>query len=434
MSSVQKPRVLGRDFEIAEQASRPGRVLVLQVWTLVVLTFLPYVAIPLGSNTNIPLSSIVTLTMLPAAVKSRRITFVLFALVAIPLCTTFLGRLFTPGVINTQALIAWPFQVVVLVGFAVSAQSARLHLQRAIRVCLWLTVVLAVVQKFLFLDRGVIPFLGYYSMPGYASVADSAFVIANYVRRPFTTFPEPSFMAGSVALACAALLVLLPERLRIADYLLVGGALIAIYLSSSGSGIASMGLLLILAVYRGRINVQRALLLLLALLFAVILGLSLYGSRSSVNNYSWGDRLTSIHAALRYLFSHVNDFLLGTGTGTASTLYQNGTISLDGLTYHSAIPDLFSTFGRIVLETGVIGGLALMIILLRPIEVAVRRDLGVVAASAGVLVVLVVGGLTISYQSAAWLWAFPGVCLGLLTARDPVGRVIDAHRVHRQRR
>ena len=434
MSSLQKARVLGQDPEGTENLSRPGRILVLQVWVLVVLTFLPYVAIPLGANTNVPLSSLVALTMVPAAVRSKRIITAMFFVVVIPLITTFLGHLLSPGAINPQALAVWPLHVVVLLGFAVAARSARTHLVRVIRMCLWLTVVLAAVQKFFFLDRGIIPFLGYYSTPGYASVANSALEIANYVRRPFTTFPEPSFMAGSVALACAALLILLPERLRIADYALVGGSLIAIYLSSSGSGIASIGLLLVLAVARGQIRVKRALLYLLAMAFAVVLGLGLYAARSSTGNYSWGDRFTSIEAAFRYLVSHVEAFLVGTGTGTASTLYQNGTISLDGLSYHSDIPDLFSTFGRIVLETGVIGGLAVMIILLKPVGVAVRRNLGVVAALAGVLLILVVGGLTISYQSAAWLWAVPGVCLGLMSARDPIGKGVDAHRIRHQRR
>ncbi|WP_144762299.1 O-antigen ligase [Curtobacterium sp. 9128] len=416
----------------ADEGASPSRIQILQVWSLVVLTFLPYFAIPLGSNTNVPLSSIVALTMLPTAAKSKHMLGPLFLLIMIPTTTTFAGYLTTPGEINVQALIAWPLHVVVLTGFAVAARVARSHLQRVVRVCLWLTVVLAVVQKYVFLDRGSIPFLGYYSTPGYASVANNAFEIANYVRRPFTTFPEPSFMAGSVALACAALLILLPERLKMADYLLVGGSLIAIYLSSSGSGIASMGLLLVLAVYRGRIRVRRAMLLVVALVCAFVLGLSLYGSRSSASNYSWGDRLTSIEAAFRYLVGHVGPFLLGTGTGTASTLYENGTISLDGLTYHSDIPDLFSTFGRIVLETGVIGGLAMMVILMQPVARAVRQDLGVVAAIAGVLIVLIVGGLTISYQSAAWLWAVPGICMGLLASRDPMRGQIDAHRIRGQ--
>jgi hypothetical protein len=431
MSSVQR-RGADSGITMAGNVVRQSRLVVLQVWALVILTFLPYLAIPLGGNTNVPLSSLVAVTMMPAALRSKRIAVALFLLIAIPLTTTFLGTLSSPGSINTQALVAWPLHVVVLVGFGVAAQLARLHLQRVIRICLWLTVALAVVQKYLFLDRGIIPFLGYYATPGYASVANNAFEIANYVRRPFTTFPEPSFMAGSVALACAALLILLPEHLKISDYLLVGGSLVAIYLSSSGSGVASMGLLLVLAVYRGRIRVRRAVLLAVALLLGTVLGLSLYGSRSSASNYSWGDRLTSIEAAFRYLFGHLGAFLLGTGTGTASSLYQDGTISLDGLVYHSDIPDLFSTFGRIVLETGMIGGLAMMVILLKPVGAAVRRDLGVVAAMAGVLLVLVVGGLTISYQSAAWLWAVPGMCLGLMATRDAAGRQIDAHRIRGQ--
>jgi hypothetical protein len=131
-------------------------ILVLQTWALVVLSILPYVAVGLGRSTNVPLSSIVALTFIPYALRMPRLIGKFLAVVSIPLLTTLASQLTGTNTLNSQALIALPLHLVVMIGFAVAARHARQVLLQALRVCLWITVFLAVVQKYFFLDRGVI--------------------------------------------------------------------------------------------------------------------------------------------------------------------------------------------------------------------------------------------------------------------------------------
>lgn len=405
----------------AAPRQRASFLLGLLVASLVTTSLFPYVAVPIGSNTNIPVSSIISLLFLPWAVKSSRIVVTSAALFVLPVAATLLGQLFSSTALNSYALIAQPLHLAAFLGFAVAAREVPDLLRICLRAGLWVSGVLALVQKFFFLDHGVVPFIAYYATPGYASVEANAYAIANFIRRPFGAFPEPSFMAGTIALVCASYLLLQTRRLTVGDYALIAVVVATILLSGSGSGVVSIGLLLVITFYRGYMSVRRSMILIFAGVVSVIAALWILESRMSSSNYSWSDRTTSLIAGLRYLFSDLQTLLLGSGTGTAPVLFATGKVSLAGLPYHGAIPDMFSTYGRLVFECGLLVGGAILVLLIAPVFKAYRGRIGLLGGVSAVSLIVVVGVLTISYESAAWLWAFPGICLGVSVATNSRG-------------
>jgi hypothetical protein len=302
-----------------------------------------------------------------------------------------------------------------LFGFAaIAIGNLRLPIV-IIRIGVGVTVAFAVLQK-IYLEQGMIPFLQYYSLPGYASVQSNAEVITRYIRRPFAFFPEPSFMAGTLALAIAALIIMRrfnSPRLSKWEYLLSVACVGAIYLSDSGSGLVSIGLILFVLLWPMVKGGWRITLVLAVVGVTAWLGSQVLESRGLAQNYSWSDRSASILGALRYFVSSEGNLLLGVGKGAASLLFRQGEIPLDGLQYFTALPDVFSVIGRLWLECGLLYGVALTLSCLAVIAHRVRVISGgaVAVACAGLWVL--VAGLTISYESAAWIWAFPGIFLGL---------------------
>jgi hypothetical protein len=149
----------------------------------------------------------------------------------------------------------------------------------------------------------------------------------------------------------------------------------------------------------------------------VLMAVELLQARYAQPNHSWDDRASSIIAGARYLVDSPATFLFGVGSnGGATVLFERGAIPLDGLPVHSRLVDIFSVSGRILLENGAIAGAVILLVLVVPIVRAFSHALpwgyGLLALS----VWLVVCTLTITYVSAAWLWGFPGVCIGLMVA------------------
>lgn len=382
---------------------------------LILSTFFPYFALPAGSNTNLPASSLLSLLVIHRAL---RIPGVLIAFILVGSGPTVLAALHsilgTPDV-NYLSLIIWPAHVLPLFGFAgIAIANPRFPLG-FLRTGIGVTVLYSAVQK-IFLEMGIIPLIGYYNVPGYASVQAYAETITRYIRRPFAFFPEPSFMAGSLALSVVALIVLthhLEQGPNIWDYLLSLGSVGAIYLSDSGSALVSIGLILFTLLWPRVQGAWKATLIVILIAVTVFLGSQVLNSRSSAQNYSWNDRSASIIGALRYFSSSSENLLLGAGKGIASSLFSQGLIPLDGLQYFSALPDVFSVIARLWLECGLIFGVTLTIGCLVVIFFPVRAIASSSVAVACSLLWVLVAGLTISYESAAWIWAFPGVFFGL---------------------
>lgn len=415
-----RPSHRGREvdiiFEKLETQWMPSKLWSLLIALLVVLTFTPYVAIPLGSNTNIPFSSVISLIFLGWLSRFPKIFCSLLAIFSLPLLLSFLRILVGMGETSTAALIVFSLHILPLAGFC----GAVLINANCLRVVLALTIsacsIYAIIQKYLFLDRGSIPFLNYYNVPGYASVEAQATTIVQYIRRPFALFPESSFMAGSIALALVVLLLLSARNPRVTRAQLIvplSTGVFAIFLSDSGSGLVSISLLLISYFWFYGKGLSRGLWLGVSVFVGGIVALQILGSRNTASNWSWDDRAASILGAGRYLFSDVLVTIFGAGRGATPKLFAQGDIPLEGLTYYHLLPDVYSVVMRLLLDLGIVGGGVICVYLMLMIVLAARVTVGRVVSICFLALWVTVAGLTISYDSAAWIWALPGAALGV---------------------
>lgn len=381
---------------------------------LIISTFFPYLGVPVGMNTNIPFSTLASLLVVHAALRMPAILLAFIIVLTAPAMLATMQVFLGPEIVNPLGLAIWPLHVMPLFGFAAIVVGGSTFPLVPLRISIGVTVVFAAVQKF-YLEMGVIPFIQYYRLPGYASVEANAESITRYIRRPFAFFPEPSFMAGSLALAIVALIVLcrhLNRRLDKWEYFLAFGCVGAIYLSDSGSGLVSIGLILFTLFWPEVRGAWRITLVLAVAIVSTWLGSQVLESRGLAQNYSWSDRAASILGALRYFTSSEGNLLLGAGKGSASLLYRQAQIPLDGLQYFNALPDVFSVIARLWLECGLLFGVTLTFACLAVIVSRVRIFSDWATGIACAVLWILIAGLTISYESAAWIWAFPGIFLG----------------------
>lgn len=389
------------------------------VGALVVSTFLPYVAIPAGASTSIPLSSLLSLLFLTPILRYSRVALVLGLLLFSALVATLVQQISGTDDALIRSFVSWAFYILPLGAFGCICARRPELLIRPIKACLIGTAVFCVYQ-YAELQNGRLPFLWLYSTPGFASVEAQEFVIVNYIRRPFAQFAEPSFLAGTVALALAVFLVLIRftgRSLGASDWLMVAAVYLTIFLTSSGSGLVTLAALSTMAMRHIRVSELRRFLILVGVIGAIYVGAALVSSRQTVTgNYSWQDRTVSLQAPLIHVLSHPFDLIVGLGKGGLTQAFDRGEISLEGFVVTNQIRDAASVLVRSAVELGILGIAALVIVVVlqsRGFAVASRFDAAIVG-----FIWLVVGGLTIGYDSAAWLWVVPGVGIGLLELRD----------------
>jgi hypothetical protein len=366
----------------------------------------------------LPFSSLVGVLLWVFCPREARVDFAIAALFLVPICaaacgTVVVGLHFAPG-----AVILWLGVVgnLALGYFAVVLLAGRTA--TVLSVCVIASSVFATVQLFAILG-GTIPFLASYSMPGYASVVANAATILQYIRRPFGQFPEPSFMAGSLTLAILSVVVIARRfgggRLSRLDLIAVLSGSAAIALSQSGSAILGLGIIVAVATLTSPSGRARASLILLVIPAAAVSSW-VFGERDSSTNYSWRDRLASVQAGLDYWSSDVGRLWFGLGRGGASQSFSAGLIDLSDYAFVQAPPDIYSVLGRILVEFGLLPGLFVVVVLLA--WVARSYSGGHIWIVRGLLMSawLLVAGITITYDSAAWIWILPGLGLAHLLA------------------
>jgi len=395
------------------------------IWALAATSLLPYAAFPVGSNTNLPVCSIVSVLLvarfltMPQGVVAK-VAFV----VAAPLAAAITLFIATGTMPPTAGLLAWVAYLAPLTSFAYVAHAAPRKLAQALTVCLIISSIFVLAQK-LCIENGFIPFLTYYTMPGYADVAASAESILLYHQRPFGLFPEPSLMAGSLALGGFALLALsshLDGRVRPVQAATVLLVCVAVFLSESGSAIVSCGALALclalLQQHRGRRQILVA--------SAVVVGLwgarSILRARAGATEWSWDERIGSIMAALRFQSAELTRLIVGSGRGSATDLFSNGLISTPHLGLDHRVPDVYSVTVRMLFESGALFGGVSVAILGFAVWRGARSVWTRPTSALFLLAWAVVATLTISYDSAVWVWAAPGMCLGLITSSEVRGR------------
>ena len=389
---------------------------------LIVLSALPYVAVPLGSNTNLPLSSVVSVLLVLRCTRHMPVMWTALLVGVVPFAASAVRMFLSPVPVQVAGSITWLVFTLPLAG----AAAAILFLgPRAISWLSWtmlLSAAYTLVQKYVFFDVvGVIPFESLYTIPGYANVSDFSETFLTYVRRPFGLFPETSFMVGSLSLMAMALVVVLRHhRRRMSPRDVVAMALVlwAVAVSGSGAAVVVLGVVLIAAIapYAVRRAWAAVLLVPLGLAGAAYVGLDVLRDRKESFNWSWADRGSSITASVRHLVSDPTTFLWGVGRGRSNELFLSGRMPLGDLQHYNPLPDIYSVIGRVLLESGMVFGLALILVMaVLCVRSGGRNPLWLGGCT--LVVWLVVAGATTSYDSAFWVWGIAGVCLGLELSR-----------------
>lgn len=384
---------------------------------LVISSALPYLALPLGSSTNLPLSTLLAGWLLVSGVRNTRILVATTVLLAAPLAASGLRMFVSAEPWSLSGQLTWVFYVLPLPGMAIAVLRLRAKIVPWLAWTITASSCIALVQKFLYLDRGVVPWLWAYDAPGYASVRELAPVLAQYVRRPFGLFPESSFLAGTLTMMVMGMVVLdrrLTGTLRLSGYVAVLAGCLTIAVSGSGSTIVGLGLIAATVVAP---MIRRHLVAAMYTLPVVLGGALWYGLnglnvRATSFNWSWADRTASLVGSLRLLSSDPSIFLLGIGRGQTTSYFTEDRVPLLGLQHYSQLTDIFSVLGRIVLENGILFGLPILLWMGAMILTSgspSHRFPGFAA----LLCWLTAGGVAISYDSAFWIFGLPGLLFGL---------------------
>ena len=383
---------------------------------LVIASSLPYLALPLGSSTNLPLSTLLAGWLVARNLHRWRILVGTTLLMFFPLLAAGVRMFFSPEPFSIPGQLTWIFYVLPLPGMAVAVLVLRAKILPWLAWTVTAGASIGLVQKFFYLDRGIVPWLWAYDAPGYASVRELAPLLAEYVRRPFGLFPESSFMAGTLAMMVMGMVLLerrLTGALRPASLLASATACAAI--AVSGSGTSLVFLCLIAATVLWPLLRSRPLIAVyvmpLGIGCALWLGLAGLAERTDSFNWSWTDRTASLLGSWRLMLSDPRYTLLGIGRGESTDYFSQDLVPLMGLTHYNQLTDIFSVLGRIVLESGLLFGLPVVLWMCMVIATSggPRQPL---AGLSALVCWLVAAGVAISYDSAFWIFGLPGLLHG----------------------
>lgn len=379
---------------------------------VIVLGFVPYAAFPLGQNTNLPWSSLGCIILILLTIRHRGVFWVTFAILVIPVLTTFVQQILAPHPVLIASLVAWVAYSLVVPG----SMAAYLILDRRLRPVLAFCLIassLMVFIQYIFIMRGTLPWLWYYDMPGYHPVIENAQSIIDYNTRPFGLFPEPSFTAGTLAMVVMLVLTLrLAEESRygLLEWTSITLTLGVLVLSASGSAVITLILIAMAAAFP-LLRRSAAAATLFPLLVLATLGAasSILNDRGTgVANLSWVDRTASLLIGLDKFTDSVTNIVAGLGIGMTTYYFEHDGMPAFRHEHYSSIPDVYSVTLRFLIEAGIfVGGCVLLWIISR-FFVPGQLDLSLVAL-ATLACWIVVTLLTITYHSAFWVCGVPGV-------------------------
>jgi hypothetical protein len=399
---------------------RSGSSLQDRIFTVcfVVLTFFPYVCLPAGGNTNIPVSTIVALILALRfgfpQVPLSKIYFLLTAALIISLVTVL-----TIGLApNLRGLVSFSFSLAPIFGFYLAAKHEPAVTLFCIRAMITLTCTFAILQKYLFFERGIIPFLDFYVAPGYADVISNAKVILLYMKRPFAQFPEPSFLAGTLALATVAMLFLSARLFNFnwIDRIALVLSIMTLYLSQSGVVFVAVGVILVFWIFAEKNSSIKLFAKICTPIAVVFVASDLANRRLIDSNWSWVDRLSAITNGLEYTFSNPLSFISGVGIGNTPLLYSSNKVDVGSEAFNAA-PDIYSVFGRFLMSAGTIGLLLLILVLIVPTWQALNLEISKNISFAILTTWVTVATVVITYDSAAWVWGFGALFWGFADRR-----------------
>jgi hypothetical protein len=409
------------------------------VFLFALICFFPNPGLPVGTNTGLQAAQIVALLSVPVVLilgLPKRQTLTVLLLILPVLLSGFLVVVTDRAVSNEVAFNSIAAMVLVLVVLLPAGRMVHgrytVPLLSGVAWAIVLNAVVGLYQAYRFAQDKA-PLVGLYQNPSFTNFIDNdPELYALYVKRPFGLFPEPSAMAASIGpwLILIAGLLLYPKlrqgmtRGTLAQLVLaVVCGVGLILMSRSGFAIWLLaGLVLVTLPYLKdrvlRLYQPGSLIVLMTLVLVgatiVALYFTLLGSRLDIQeNSSWSARLTSLVWALTYLGTGLSNMLYGVGPGQSNLiLLSSGPFDLPGASFGGlAVTAVWSLLLTYILESGLLGALALALVLIMILLAIVRSSARLVGFSC--LAVWLAGVVfTTSYLSLLPIWLFLAVLLG----------------------
>ena len=382
------------------------------------LGMFPYLAVPVGDNTNVPASTIAILISLLIATRrySPPVGALIFAFA--PAVGTLV--LIASGLFIAPSAIKGAVLFLLLVNpLLVLPMIVRNNDLARIKNVLCLTLVASSLFGFyqrLALDRGRIPFIENYVMPGYPAIPASRGGFSLSTQRVFGWFPEPSFMAGSMCVSIVLIVVInlvTTGRIDRVTWMVLGVSGIAIFMTKSGLVAPFLVFLILVILCFKRTARQSKAVLAVASVLGVITAYITFSGRLSNAGWSWGDRYASIYGSIRFVAADPLRALFGLGRDGASYSFSTLAIYVDDLNPQFYPRGVYSAFVRYVVEGGVVFGLIPLLLLMLSIYTSLRGSIGRLSATMALFAVAVVPTIAVSYDSAAMIWIACGLLLAV---------------------
>jgi hypothetical protein len=386
-------------------------------------------AIPIGRRLAIDATILLTAAwvfLYPRIIFGPSLPFIV--LVMLPLVQSILATWISGSAIDPammpKSVVAYFLSVIPMVAAYELIRAGRLR-EVLIGVLFALPVhaTIAVYQIITF-DQGTLPLLGLMDTnPGMAMSSETAALYAEFTRRPFGLFAEPSAMAACVGpwLVLFAGLVTDKDRwpaLRMPRGILALGLMAGCFLlavSQSGqTALVLAGMVMALsatAVRREKASTARShslrgVAVLLAAIVATAIGVSnIFGElgMEARTESSWSARLNSLTFVSNALLHDVWTFLFGVGPGQSFPMIEHGARFARNLPPN--VSSIWSLTGSYVAETGLFGLLcigAIAFVAAVSIWESAERTLGI--ACAVVWLTGIVFATSYSQQPAIWFF------------------------------
>ncbi len=410
------------------------------IFLFTLVCFLPNQALPVGGNTGLQVGQIVALlsplTVLVWGWLPKRQTLAILLLISPLLLSTFLVVLLRQALSDEVALknliIALAVFVVLLPAGGIVNERLLAPLLSGAASAMILHAGVGAYQAYSF-TKDVFPLPSLYKQnPSFSTgIARDLDTWALYVKRPFGLFPEPSAMSASFGpwIVLFVGLLLYPKLggwttrvMRTLLLLATASGIGLIIMARSGYMTSLLAILLLIGLPALRkvglqLHRPRNLLALVGLVLlgatVAILSFTYLNSRLDLQeNSSWTARLSSIIWALGYLGSNLTNLFFGVGPGQSYLILQDPNLSGTGeQSSELAVTAVWSVVVSYVQESGLLGALALVLVLIMVLR-AILRSSAPLLGSGCLLAWLVGVTLTTSYLPLLPIWIFLGVLLG----------------------
>jgi hypothetical protein len=437
-----------------EQASQVGSSipfsLVAAIYFFTFICFFPTPALPMGNSTGLQAGQIVLMLLLPVVfvwgVPKRHMLVLMLLILPVLLANLLVvltGRAISveTGLKATLAMIVPVFAVLLPIGWLTNKWQRFAPLLSVVSWAVVLHVIVGAYQVYWF-TKGKFPLVALYQNPAFTFVPVSKVRLSGlanewdtwavYVARPFGLFPEPSAMAASIGPWLVLIVGLLLSsklrsgmtsrtRLLLASAAIGGVALVVVSMSGYTFTLLLCVWLVALPALKNNVLRLHRPKHLLSLVTLVIVGVTLailsftyFGVRlDAQTNSSWLARAASLSWSLGYLGTNPLTLFFGVGPGQSFLLLQStGSLKVlpEGASANEAVTAVWSVTANYILETGLVGGLALALVLIMVLRAILRSSARLIGFSC--LMAWLMGVIfTTSYPSLLPIWLFLGVLL-----------------------